>query len=203
MRRIAKDAEPSDLSKSKVTYHNDWSSVPGELKKRWGEQLVEEQRGLDAYTEEILLEGLRHIDHYRKRELYPQETFAWANLLLANHGHHFGADAKDSRIRGRGDYDLLVDPVIDEAQSYFRYNTRGEILPSDELSDKQEAKALHTIETFALNHPSLVRSRKSVRGTLLSYGEEAACFLEMIRHGDFKMPFVSMIEALVDESIDL
>lgn len=139
MRRIIKDAVPSDLSKSKATYHNDWNSVPREIKKRWGEQLAKEQRGLDAYTEEIVIEGKRHIDHYHKRELFPQETFTWANLLLANHSHLFGADAKDRCIKGQGDYALLANPVIEDAQSYFRYNTRGEITPRDELSDELQA----------------------------------------------------------------
>ena len=44
-------------------------------------RLVDEQGGVSAYTEEPL-SGDAHIDHFRKRDMFPNLTFDWNNLFV-------------------------------------------------------------------------------------------------------------------------
>lgn len=55
---------------------------------------INEQDCLSAYTEKPL-EGNIHIDHFRKRSMYPTLTFCYENLLVDEHNVNYGADHKD------------------------------------------------------------------------------------------------------------
>lgn len=202
MRRINKFSAPSTLAEEKNTCGNNWDNVSNGIKKSWREQLSEEQKGLDAYTEEILSlddKTTTHIDHFKKRAHHPELTFDWGNLFLANHQNNnaYGADAKDNGTNKieKDKYDDLIYPAEEDPHEYFTYNLEGEICPCEGLDDTRLKKAQFTIDTFCLNSPALLKSRNGIIRILQSYQdqlEESFKYLE----GN---PFPSLIECYKQE----
>lgn len=127
--------------------------------------LVEEQDCICGYSE-IPIEDERycHIDHYKKRNMFPEHAFNWSNLIAACNDEDFGAKYKDNKSDiKKTDYLKLFDPVTDSVQDYFYYNERGEIEPHPTLSDPTlQAKVQKTIEVFNLQDNSLVNRRKVI-----------------------------------------
>ncbi|PZF73563.1 retron system putative HNH endonuclease [Taibaiella soli] len=156
--------------------------------------LIGEQDCICGYSE-IPIEDERdcHIDHFRKRSMFPQDTFNWNNLIAACNHEAFGAKYKDNKSGIRQlDYANIFDPVVDAVQNYFYYNERGEIEPHPKLSDLVlRAKVQKTIEVFNLQDKSLVNRRKTIIEQIKSYTDltQAEIFNALISAG-----FVSLIE---------
>ena len=72
----------------------------------------------------------------------------------------FGAKYKDSKhgIK-KGEYESILNPVIDDAKKFFEYSEFGEILPKQGITATDKAKAKKTLDVFNLNHPGLVNRR--------------------------------------------
>ena len=121
--------------------------------------LEEEQHFQCAYTEVHIDPdpGNSHVDHFRKQSLFPKSVFKWNNLLTACNSEHYGAKFKDKNIRGKEDYQYLINPVKEEPQRYFSYSMTGEI-----LADEDDRKGQFTIDSFNLNDRSLVERRKMI-----------------------------------------
>lgn len=142
-----------------------WGQLPPKDRHEATEALVKEQHSLDGYTERRLRsdDWNTHIDHFRKRDLFPQLTFDWENLIWAEHSTEFGADAKDNysecRAKDKVDYQNIVDPVHDDPHDFFSYLTDGEIVPKAGLDDTKRKKAQYTIDCFCLNNISLRQGR--------------------------------------------
>lgn len=159
MRRIYKDApHPSFHTETKGLKR--WDQFRERSRQFRDYILSQEQEGRSAYTERcVKLEGT-HIDHFYKRELFPQRCFDWNNLLVAEDIEAYGAKYKDNKCKlQKADYQLIIDPVADEPQQYFRYMANGQISPKLGLSELEQQKAQRTIEVFNLNHPDLVGER--------------------------------------------
>lgn len=145
-----------------------WEKFPPSDRHEATVELGKEQQSLDGYTERMLKSDDRntHIDHFRKRSLFPQLIFDWENLILAEHSTEFGADAKDNysehRVRDKEDYQFLIDPVHEDPHDFFAYLTDGEIVPKAELDDAQKRKAQNTIDCFCLNNVALKQGRCDV-----------------------------------------
>lgn len=126
-----------------------------------------EQHEVSAYTELPLNSGSLHIDHYRRRHLFPQLTFDWNNLLADQHNPNFGADRKDSLLKTRDEYDLLISPVADDPSFFFTYQLNGDIIARPDLSPADRERAEFTIHCFGLQHNSLRERRKAIIQMLL------------------------------------
>jgi uncharacterized protein (TIGR02646 family) len=126
--------------------------------------LLEEQGQQCGYTE-IFLDNLydSHIDHFKKRSLFPQLTFDWNNLIVAAKDASFGANYKDN-VAGIqiSDYQNILNPITDKAEDYFYYNEFGQIEPKKTLNPQELKKAERTIEVFNLKDESLRRRRQDV-----------------------------------------
>ncbi len=75
-------------------------------------QLINEQNFQCAYTEILIddaSEQYCHVEHFKKRDLFPKETFNWNNLFTCCNSEKYGAKYKDnsSKIR-QEDYQYLV-----------------------------------------------------------------------------------------------
>lgn len=127
--------------------------------------LISEQDCICGYSE-IPIENEQdcHIDHFRKRSMFPEHAFNWDNLIAACNDDDFGAKYKDNKSGiKKSDYREFFDPVVDSVQDYFYYNERGEVEPHPELSEPaMQAKAARTIEVFNLQDKSLISRRKSI-----------------------------------------
>lgn len=129
----------------------------------WRKHILEhEQYGLSGYTEAPLHLEKSHIDHFKKQSLYPQFVFEWNNYVVDGKDDTYGAKYKDNAIRNRADNEKLINPVIEDAQRFFKYELSGKMVPADGLSEEEKEKAGFTIAAFNLNEGSLVDRRKKI-----------------------------------------
>lgn len=147
---------------------NNWSDFHKDYKDIYEESrlmiLTDEQYKLCGYTE-IYINDIEacHIDHYKKRNIFPQLTFDWNNLIVAKNGSDFGANYKDNKFSIRiDDYDNIFNPVIDNVENYFYYTLWGEVTPKTAISNIDNQKVNKTIKVFNLNHNSLKNRRKNL-----------------------------------------
>lgn len=115
------------------------------------------------------------VDHFRPRSLFPELTFAWENLVYVCRrcnqakGNQFpgknpmpdlAINALNSEAHSYGKQ--FVDPLEDDgyvnprdarerAETFFVFNSSGEILPNPNLDDQRWSKARRTIRDFDLN----------------------------------------------------
>lgn len=168
MRKINKSSAPASLLSFCDKRPVEWSEIhKPENRHVYDDCLatcVDDQRNLCAYTEILLDEGTRHIDHYIKRSIDNRLTFEWSNMVAAVKDSKYGADWKDSHVTPR-DYDAdnkcysnILNPVADDLAGRFVYHTDGLIAPSDDGDEL----AVNTIAVFNLNEPSLKSRRKVV-----------------------------------------
>lgn len=167
MKKINKAQPPKSFSefvKKEMPIH--WSECNSDVKSDSKEtMLLYEQDFLCGYTEIFIDNEDCHIDHYVKRSIDNRLCYVWENLIVAVNDDEFGAKYKDNGencIKMIGDYSSIVNPVLEEAQYYFKYSLDGQIDPADELDDTKKLKANRTIEVFYLNHQSLKTRRKDI-----------------------------------------
>jgi len=137
-----------------ITFHNKYKNIYEDT--RW-QILIDEQKQLCGYTE-LYIENLEdsHIDHYKKREHFPNLTFEWDNLVVATKDKIFGANYKDSIYKiQKTEYSSIFNPVIDNVEEYFYYDEFGMIR-------EDKGKVEKTVEVFNLNHPLLKFKRKQL-----------------------------------------
>lgn len=136
--------------------------------------LCNEQDCLCGYSE-IPLEAessSSHVDHYYKRNLFPQKTFDWKNLIVSTVDEDFGGKYKDNTYEIKAnEYALIFNPVADDMSQYIRYLGNGKMIPIDGLSQNITDKVEKTIEVFNLNCPSLKERRKVLLASLDSCSE--------------------------------
>ena len=124
--------------------------------------LTREQHGLSGYTEAPLHLEKSHIDHFKKQSLYPHLIFEWSNYVVDGKDDTYGARYKDNAIRNRTDNEKLINPIVEEAQKFFKYELSGKIVPADDLCEEDNERAEFTITIFNLNESSLVDRRKRI-----------------------------------------
>ena len=140
-------------------------------KKLRGDILLEEQNSLCAYCErEIDDDRLNsNIDHFKTRNLFPEETLNYNNLLVScNSRGKCCSSSKDSQksiLKVREDYKNIVNPCIDNPEDYFDYLLTGEIVSKTDC-----VKSNFTIDVFKLGKTageSLAQQRKKIADTLV------------------------------------
>lgn len=171
MRHISKSNAPKSLDDFNQKEHRIWNEIHEELNKHIYEDCLTQceldQNELCGYTEIPLNSGIRHIDHYIKRDIDPNLTFSWTNMVAAIKDYRFGADWKDDHIK-KSDYDSsqkrykkILNPVVDDFSHRFKFGADGFMEPSD----CNDIMAKNTITMFNLNDDTL-KSRRSNSMTL-------------------------------------
>lgn len=167
MIHINKSSEPQELTFFKRDIHRSWNEIHQETSKHVYDaclqQCLMDQNSLCGYTEMRLNESVQiHIDHYIKRNLAPQLTFEWNNMVAAVKDSRFGADFKDSHIeladynQSSHTYVNVYNPVIDNMLEVFTFSSDGGIEPAD----KTDMKAASTIALFNLDDKELKLRRR-------------------------------------------
>lgn len=133
--------------------------------------LFNEQKGISGYTEEPLDNPklIPHIDHYRKKGIYPRLTFDYENFVVDYHHTTYGSSHKDKVVDGRFNYNGIFDPVHEDMSEYIQFGPHGEMLPEFNLEPSVDSKVRNTIEVFDLNNPALKERRYVVMCTLEAY----------------------------------
>ena len=146
----------------------EWAD-PAPIRQQLREYILEhEQQGCCAYTEIRISEDKAcHIDHYHTRNLFPDETFNYGNLLVSCNAENYGAKYKDKQVKGKADYDKLLNPATDVPSDYLKYTFMGEL-----QAIGGNERGAHTIEYFNLNERSLVNRRRNAVYCLQSMQDE-------------------------------
>lgn len=157
MKQLTKGETPGILTEFVKRKHpkvwEDINPIRQELRK----QILEEQNNLCAYTE-LRINAVEecHIDHYHTRNLYPNETFLYENLLVSCNVEDYGAKHKDKQIKSKNDYGSLINPVKEDPTDYMDFGLTGRVQPAEAC-----VKGEQTISFFNLNENSLVERRKT------------------------------------------
>lgn len=158
MKQIVKEKVPDFFYKfvehKKPQTWDETSPIRQELRTH----ILTEQGNCCAYTE-VRLNGETncHIDHYQTRNLFPEKTFDYYNMLVSCNAENYGAKFKDKQITSKSDYDDLINPVEDTPSDYIEFTFTGDILPVNDSS-----KGEKTITVFNLNEKSLLERRKTI-----------------------------------------
>ena len=126
--------------------------------------LSHEQNFLCAYCEKSITEDSHksNIDHFKTRNLFPEKTLEYENLLVSCNTNHRCSTYKDKNIKNKNDYLKMVNPINDNPDDYFDYMITGEIIAKNE-------KAKFTIDIFQLGKRQdepLSRQRKELAEAL-------------------------------------
>lgn len=210
MRHIEKVSPPEEYTKYvRNNKPKDWNSVSGEMRDYVRMYILEFEQGmLSAYTEKLLdtaSYGL-HVDHFVKQKfMAPQQTLEWQNLFVDAHSKEYGADHKDNGkkcpLREKADYQWLINPADEDPHHYFCYDVLGNIRPRDGLSEIDTQKAIFTIETFNLQHKTLVQERSCMIQNIKDYkngGFDAATTKNFLQCASFP----SLVEYFCDNFFD-
>lgn len=128
--------------------------------------LLDEQNLCCAYCQKEIdaSKYCSNIDHFKTRNLFPELTLEYNNLLVSCNTKNRCSSSKDSQtsiLKTREDYKKIVNPVSDNPDEYFDYLATGEIIGKNE-------KAQFTIELFNLKDTSLTQCRLEVAKVLVS-----------------------------------
>lgn len=193
MHKLARGLEPECLRR----YRNSGITWDDESNDKTPvHQALQEMQGyFCAYCEaSIINHDNRHIEHFRKRQHFPQKTFEWANLFWSCSNSCSCGQHKDAQATGAYSPDNLIKPDEDDPEDFFLFLSTGKIevragLPSDMLR-----KAEETLRVFNLNgtNSGLVpRRRIAVKGYLDSlYGVLQG---EMLNDSDEKAGFIDLL----------
>lgn len=170
MRRIYKDSNHRRQFNDWAVAHGfrEWSDFSGvEAYKDAYDRLkmhmaINEQDCLSAYTE-LPLGDSTHIDHFRKRSMYPQLTFEYYNMLVDDRNDNYGACHKDHpktkvRMETFDGKTRIFNPVEENMTEYISFSANGEMLVNTKDETIAE-RVRETIRVFNLNHPSLMARR--------------------------------------------
>jgi len=126
----------------------------------------DEQGGLCIYCE-VKVDDT-HIDHYKTRNLFPQLTLGYDNLIVSCNNNNHCARYKDNIHKvSKDEYVKFINPVLENPQGFLDYTAYGEICAKDNLNEIDIEKAEKTIEILNLNYKSLVEDRKKVSDCVL------------------------------------
>ena len=163
MRQITKD-EPSYFStaKSKIKLFKTkgaWEDKHiAEIRpKLRSNMLLEEQMLLCAYCEKEIDESSKNsnIDHFKTRNLFPELTFEYSNLLVSCNTKERCSNFKDTHIKSREEYENIVNPTFENPNDFFDYLLTGEIIARNE-------KGQLTIDIFNLKDKALTQCRLQI-----------------------------------------
>jgi len=129
-----------------------WEDIEMDIKGGIKEKLYKEQLSLCAYCERNLKEF--HVDHFKKRDFFPDLTFDYENLFLSCNSNEHCARYKDLKVKlKKDDFKRLISPVeIDFEKVVYE---DGVLASLDDNID-------FTIESLNLNHAKLIELRKRI-----------------------------------------
>ena len=135
------------------TYHHgthSWGNVLPEHKEEIRAHLEVVQGRRCAYCEGDIDALGQHIEHFRRKSVYPVLTFDWSNL-------YWSCDQTDScghfKDRGAGRYNVadIIDPCTDDPDDYLIFRADGTITVRQDLSAHDAHRARETLRVFSLD----------------------------------------------------
>lgn len=175
MRRINKGTPYKPFTDFVATNHPiDWAALDQTIRRDSRNCMIQnEQECLCGYTELPIDLDNSHIDHFKKRSLFPRLTFEWSNLVAAIIDDEFGARYKDNTHSITiAEYNEIFNPVLENPERYFSYTEWGEIVTKEGIPNDEKEKAEKTITVFNLRHRSLKSRRYAIIQMIKSCKEQ-------------------------------
>lgn len=161
---------PPCLQRYQPGTHN-WAGVTLEHKDEIRTHLHTMQGKRCAYCEGDLDELGQHIEHFRRKSMFPALIFDWCNLYCS-------CDQRDScghfKDHGAGPYNIadLIDPCLEDPDNFFVFRSDGTIILRRNLSETDEHRAKETLRVLSLD-AQWGRLRKMRQAELAGYAKEA------------------------------
>lgn len=155
MHKLNRPETPDALKELKKRHgrKNEWEKVTDTERDDIRTALFSMQGYFCAYCERTVTSEHGHIEHYRKRSMFPKFTFEWDNLFYSCLNHDSCGKHKDQEIPGSSiNYTILLDPCIDNPEDFLFFNSNGDISPRENLSSADRARAEETIRVFGLQN---------------------------------------------------
>lgn len=166
MRQISKGAEPADLTawkaQNRALPNYCYASLSAAHRLSIRTALVEEQKGLCAYTGRRIDVGSCHIEHLRPQSHCPVgEDVDYRNLVAGVPAPNtpqlpYGAHKKADWPSGEEEH-LFVSPLSADCAARFLFRLNGEV----EARNPADNAAVETIKHLGLNDQALVKLRKA------------------------------------------
>lgn len=129
---------------------NNWDDITPIDKEEIRNTLEQMQGRQCAYCEGSVDELGQHIEHFRRKRIFPQLTFAWDNLLWCCGAHDSCGHYKDRR---GSPYDInhLLNPCVHNPDNFFRFRTDGSISICRGLNQQDRMMAQETLRVLNLD----------------------------------------------------
>lgn len=137
-----------------------WADFDSDCKAAVREELRNVQQSRCAYCECALPDyDSSHIEHFRRKHVYPALTFAWQNLFLSCNSREHCGHFKDRQGAPPYDVNKLVKPDELDPDAYLYFSASGEVRPRSGCANLEMAE--QTIAVFGLNAPPLRAQRRN------------------------------------------
>jgi uncharacterized protein (TIGR02646 family) len=182
MHKLDRPIAPTCLSNYRHGQHN-WDDVSPADKSQIWQQLVVMQQNYCAYCECEIVDGRKHIEHFRQKSSgrYPQGTFRWDNLFgSCNENDSCGKHKDNCGIYNHQD---LIKMDVEDPDAFFLFVEDGSISFLPGLSAAKQHRAEETLRIFNLDE-KYGRLRHMRQSAVLGYKKTVEEFLEMAQHFD-------------------
>ena len=152
-----------------------------------------------AYCEAAMVDGDRHIEHFRQRygaNSYPQGTFAWNNLFGSCNRRSTCGKHKDNC--GQYPQAELIKPDVEDPEAFLVFSPDGSVHPRANLSVADRHRAAETIRIFNLDGV-LQQIRFS---ELVGYVQTAECFAELACNFD-ESEWMPLFQSELDKAANI
>jgi uncharacterized protein (TIGR02646 family) len=147
-----------------------YSHLDGTEKEVIRQRLLELQRQRCAYCERRTGDQRDHghIEHFRDQSGHDHLTLDWNNLFWSCNDEKTCGKHKDKCSKGEGPRRRfepadLIDPAVDDPETYLLFVADGTVAPRSELDDEARNRATETIRVFHLDECAyLTRAREDV-----------------------------------------
>ncbi len=175
MKHIKKSEEPQEFKDWKqqqksIGINCDYQSFPNPEKRLVHSALLSEQGYICCYCCQKIERETSHIEHFLPQSKTDAELSVTYSNLLASCGSsqhwpkHCGNQRKNNPIP--------VSPLETNCEDYFRYTGEGEIIPTNNSEQQEEAEK--TIKILNLNAYDLKQMRSEALGILEEITDEEA-----------------------------
>lgn len=198
MRKIDKGVPVESFSEFVKAHPNARWEDAKDVSWIWREYMLRcEQHWMSGYTEEPLRLDRSHIDHSCKQSLFNALIFDWNNYVVDGVDETYGAKFKDKYVKTGEENEGLINPVVEDASRFFKYELNGNLSVVAGLSIEDAARASYTINAFNLNEASLSERRRIIINTILDAYSDLSddLILEALEAEGFK----SVVEQLLKE----
>ena len=173
MHKLNRGEVPSCLDRHHRTSGNDWQKVSPEDKTKIWKALQAMQLTRCAYCESKITAPKQHIEHFRPRSRFLQETFAWSNIFGSCNAQEHCGKHKDNKqhVQSYQPADLIK-PDQEDPEKLLLFIIDGTVASRHNLAPEDKHRAEETIRVFNLNAASLKNQRRQAVQGYLSLADE-------------------------------